>query len=85
MVKAAPNVPRLTAFAPEHSAQIQAEPFLERIITAAMEVCAAQTGAARSAGLMPEPLTAAQLRILKLLPTTTYPRSRPPFTSRTTR
>ena len=56
----------------EHSAQMQPDPFLERIIAAAMEVRAAQAGAAQSAGLVVQPLTAAQLRILKLLPTTTY-------------
>jgi LuxR family transcriptional regulator, maltose regulon positive regulatory protein len=37
-----------------------------------MEVRAAQADATQSAGLIVEPLTAAQLRILKLLPTTTY-------------
>jgi LuxR family maltose regulon positive regulatory protein len=64
--------PEVTRYLVEHSTQVQPEPFLERIITAAVEVRAAQTGDARSADLMPEPLTAAQLRILKLLPTTTY-------------
>jgi LuxR family transcriptional regulator, maltose regulon positive regulatory protein len=67
------TAPEVTRYLAGQSAQIEPGPFLERIITAAMEVRAAQTGAARSAGLMPEPLTAAQLRILKLLPTTTYP------------
>jgi LuxR family transcriptional regulator, maltose regulon positive regulatory protein len=51
---------------------MQSDPFLEQIITAAMEVRAAQSDAAQSAGLIAQPLTAAQLRILKLLPTTTY-------------
>ena len=51
---------------------MQPEPFLERIIAAAMEVRAAQAGAAPSDGLVAEPLTAAELRVLKLLPTTTY-------------
>ena len=66
------TAPEVTRYLVEHSTQIQPEPFLERIITAAMEVRATQTDAAPSAGPMPEPLTAAQLRILKLLPTTTY-------------
>jgi LuxR family transcriptional regulator, maltose regulon positive regulatory protein len=66
------TAPEVTRYLVEHSAQIQPEPFLERIITAAMQVRATQTDAARSAGLLVEPLTAAQLRILKLLPTTTY-------------
>jgi LuxR family transcriptional regulator, maltose regulon positive regulatory protein len=66
------TAPEVTRYLVEHSAQTQPEAFLEQIITAAMEVRAAHTDAARSAGLMPEPLTAAQLRVLKLLPTTTY-------------
>jgi LuxR family transcriptional regulator, maltose regulon positive regulatory protein len=66
------TAPEVTRYLVEQSGQLQPEPFLERIITAAMEVRAAQTDGVRSAGLIPEPLTAAQLRILKLLPTTTY-------------
>ena len=68
------TAPEVTRYLVEHSTQVQPEPFLERIITAAMEVRAAQTDAARSADLVAEPLTDAQLRILKLLPTTTYSR-----------
>jgi ATP/maltotriose-dependent transcriptional regulator MalT len=66
------TAPELTRYLVEHSAQVQPEPFLERIIVAAMEVRAAQTGAAPSGGRHADPLTAAELRVLKLLPTTTY-------------
>ena len=66
------TAPELTRYLVEHSAQVQPEPFLERIIAAAMEVRAAQTRAAPSDRLIAEPLTAAELRVLKLLPTTTY-------------
>jgi LuxR family transcriptional regulator, maltose regulon positive regulatory protein len=66
------TAPGVTRYLVEHSSQIQSDPFLDRIITAAMEVRAAQAEAAQSAGLIAQPLTAAQLRILKLLPTTTY-------------
>jgi len=48
------------------------EPFIERIIAAAMEVRAAQPGASRSAGPVADPLTAAELRVLKLLPAASY-------------
>ena len=66
------TTPEVTRYLIEHSTQMQSDPFLEQIITAAMEVRAAQADAAQSAGLIAQPLTAAQLRILKLLPTTTY-------------
>jgi LuxR family transcriptional regulator, maltose regulon positive regulatory protein len=66
------TAPEVTRYLVEQSTQMQPEPFLERIIAAAMEVRAAQADAAQSADLVVEPLTAAQLRILKLLPTTTY-------------
>ncbi len=66
------TAPEVTRYLVEQSAQVQPEPFLERIIAAAMEVRAAQTGAAPSSGLVADPLTAAELRVLRLLPTTTY-------------
>jgi LuxR family transcriptional regulator, maltose regulon positive regulatory protein len=66
------TAPQVTRYLVEHSAQMQPEPFLERIIAATMEVRAAQTGASRSAGPVADPLTAAELRILKLLPTASY-------------
>ena len=66
------TAPEVTRYLVEHSAQVQPEPFLERIIAAAMEVRAARTGAPSSNGLAADPLTAAELRVLKLLPTTTY-------------
>ena len=66
------TAPEVTRYLVEHSAQVQPEPFLERIIAVAMEVRAAQTGAAPSDRLIAQPLTPAELRVLKLLPTTTY-------------
>jgi LuxR family transcriptional regulator, maltose regulon positive regulatory protein len=66
------TTPEVTRYLVERSTQMQSDPFLEQIITAAMEVRAGQADAAQSAGLIAQPLTAAQLRILKLLPTTTY-------------
>ncbi len=47
-------------------------PFTERLISAALVVRAAQPDASRSRRMLTEPLTAAERRILKLLPTSTY-------------
>jgi LuxR family transcriptional regulator, maltose regulon positive regulatory protein len=66
------TAPELTRYLVEHSAQVQPEPFLERIIAAAVEERAAQTGTGPSGGQAAGPLTAAELRVLRLLPTTTY-------------
>ena len=45
---------------------------MEQLIIAALEVRATQPDASRSRRMLAEPLTAAELRILKLLPTSTY-------------
>jgi len=66
------TAPEVTRYLVEHSAQVQPEPFLERIIVAAMEARATDPGISRTSGLLAGPLTAAELRVLKLLPTTTY-------------
>ena len=63
---------QVTRYLVEHSAQVQPEPYLERLIAAALQVRAAQPGASRSGGLRPAPLTGAELRVLTLLPTTSY-------------
>ena len=47
-------------------------PVTERLISAALVVRAAQPDASRSRRMLTEPLTAAERRILKLLPTSTY-------------
>ena len=56
----------------EHAAQAGPDPFMEQLIAAALEVRAVRSAAARSPHVLAEPLTAAELRILKLLPTSTY-------------
>jgi LuxR family maltose regulon positive regulatory protein len=66
------TAPQLTRYLIEYSAQVPPEPFLEQIIGAALDVRATQPGDPPSGGLPPAPLTAAELRVLKLLPTTTY-------------
>jgi LuxR family transcriptional regulator, maltose regulon positive regulatory protein len=66
------TAPQVTAYLVEHSAQAQPDPFLERLIVAALQVRATQPDASQSHGQPAVPLTAAELRVLKLLPTTTY-------------
>ncbi|HXZ77661.1 MAG TPA: LuxR C-terminal-related transcriptional regulator, partial [Streptosporangiaceae bacterium] len=64
--------PQVTGYLIEHAAQAGPDPFMEQLIAAALEVRAARSAAARSPHVLAEPLTAAELRILKLLPTSTY-------------
>ena len=66
------TAPQLTAYLIEHVPHGQSEPYLEQLIAAAFKVRAAQPDAARSRGRLPEPLTDAELRVLKLLPTSSY-------------
>jgi LuxR family maltose regulon positive regulatory protein len=66
------TAPQLTAYLVEHSAQGRPEPFVEQLIAAALDVRAAQPEASRPRGVLAEHLTEAEVRILKLLPTSTY-------------
>ena len=68
------TAPQVTRYLVEHSAQVQPEPFLERIIGAALEVRAMQPDASRSDGILAAPLTSAELRVLSCC--------RPPVTCR---
>jgi LuxR family transcriptional regulator, maltose regulon positive regulatory protein len=67
------TAPQVTSYLAGHPAQPRQDPFSRQLISAALEVRAAQPDASRSGRGLPEPLTAAELRILKLLPTSTYP------------
>jgi LuxR family maltose regulon positive regulatory protein len=66
------TAPQMTSYLVEHSAQMRPDPFTEQLISAALAVRAAQPDTSRSCHVLIEPLTAAELRILKLLPTSTY-------------
>ena len=62
----------MTSYLVEHAAQLRPDPFTEQLVAAALEVRAAQPGRAPSSRGLAEPLTAAEQRVLKLLPTSTY-------------
>jgi LuxR family maltose regulon positive regulatory protein len=64
--------PQVTSYLIEHSAQAGPDPFKEQLVTAALVVRAAQPDAFPSGHTLIEPLTAAETRVLKLLPTSTY-------------
>jgi LuxR family maltose regulon positive regulatory protein len=66
------TAPQVTSYLVEHAARMRSDPYLERVIAAALDVRAAQPDRAECRQLIAEPLTAAELRILKLLPTSTY-------------
>ncbi len=64
------TAPQVTRYLVEHSTYAMPDPFLEQITGAALDVRATQPG--RSGRILIAPLTDAELRVLKLLPTTSY-------------
>jgi LuxR family maltose regulon positive regulatory protein len=66
------TAPRVTSYLVEHATHMRSDPFLEQLIDAAIEVRAAQPGGRERRPAVTESLTAAELRILRLLPTSTY-------------
>ena len=66
------TAPQLTSYLVEHATQLRPDPFTGQLITAALQVRALQLDAASPRRGLADPLTAAELRILKLLPTSTY-------------
>jgi len=69
VITAAPQVARYVV---EHAAQLRDDPFIEQLVAAALEVRATQPGRPASSCILIEPLTAAEQRVLALLPTSTY-------------
>ena len=67
------TAPQVTSYLAGHPAGLRQDPFAQQLTGAALEVRAAQPDASRPGSGLPEPLTAAELRVLKLLPTSTYP------------
>jgi LuxR family transcriptional regulator, maltose regulon positive regulatory protein len=66
------TAPQVAGYLVEHAAQLRADPLIEQLIAAALEVRATQPASAASSQALTEPLTAAEQRILTLLPTSTY-------------
>jgi LuxR family transcriptional regulator, maltose regulon positive regulatory protein len=64
--------PQVTGYLVEHAAHAGPDPFMGQLVAAALEVRAMRPAAARSHRALAEPLTPAEVRILKLLPTSTY-------------
>ena len=66
------TAPQVTSYIVEHAAQLRSDPFIDQLVAAALEVRATQRGSAPSSRVLAEPLTAAEQRVLTLLPTSTY-------------
>jgi LuxR family transcriptional regulator, maltose regulon positive regulatory protein len=64
--------PQVTGYLVEHATQLQPDPFSGQLVAAALQVRAAQPDVRRSGRGHAAPLTDAELRVLKLLPTSTY-------------
>jgi LuxR family maltose regulon positive regulatory protein len=67
------TTPQLASYLIEHSKELRNDAFMEQLVRAAVEVRAVQPDATRSGRLLTGHLTPAELRVLKLLPTSTYP------------
>jgi LuxR family transcriptional regulator, maltose regulon positive regulatory protein len=66
------TAPQVTSYLVEHASRLRSDPFIDKLVAAALEVRAAQPGSAPSSRVLAEPLTAAEERVLRLLPTSTY-------------
>ena len=66
------TAPQVASYVVEHAAHLRSDSFIDRLVAAALEVRAAQPGSAPSSRVLAESLTAAEERVLQLLPTSTY-------------
>ena len=64
--------PEVSAYLTEHAAELLPDPFIEQLITAALQVRTAWDGAGQPGRVLVEPLTVAEQRVLTLLPASTY-------------
>jgi len=62
----------VASYVVEHAAHLRSDPFIDTLVAAALQIRAAQPGSAPSSRVLAEPLTAAEDRVLQLLPTSTY-------------
>jgi len=66
------TAPHVTSYLIEHASELDADPFAGQVTAAARQVRAAQPRAFAPGRVLTEPLTAAEQRILELLPGSTY-------------
>jgi LuxR family transcriptional regulator, maltose regulon positive regulatory protein len=66
------TAPQVSGYVVEHAAEFRSDPFINQLVAAALELRGTQLGRAAYGHLLAEPLTAAEQRILALLPTSTY-------------
>jgi LuxR family transcriptional regulator, maltose regulon positive regulatory protein len=66
------TAPQVTSYLIEHVIQGRRDPLIDQLVRAGLEARAAQPDASQPGSLLAEPLTPAELRVLKLLPTSTY-------------
>jgi LuxR family transcriptional regulator, maltose regulon positive regulatory protein len=66
------TAPQVIGYLIEHSTQLRPDPFVKQLIAAALDAHAMQPRPHRPGDLPAAPLTPAELRILRLLPTSTY-------------
>jgi LuxR family transcriptional regulator, maltose regulon positive regulatory protein len=66
------TAPQMTSYLAGHAAQSRPGPFTKQLIAGALEVRAVQPGSREPGRALVEPLTAAEHRVLQLLPTSTY-------------
>ena len=66
------TAPQVTSYLIEHSTQLRQDAFVKQLIAAALGAHAMQPRPHQSGDLLAAPLTPAELRILRLLPTSTY-------------
>jgi LuxR family maltose regulon positive regulatory protein len=67
------TAPQVTSYLVEHSKSARQDPYTDQLVAAALEVRGTQPAAAGSRPELAQPLTPAELRVLQLLPTSTYP------------
>jgi LuxR family transcriptional regulator, maltose regulon positive regulatory protein len=66
------TAPQVTSYVIEHAARLRSDPFIKQLVEAALGVRATQAGSATPGRMLADPLTAAEQRVLTLLPTSTY-------------
>jgi LuxR family maltose regulon positive regulatory protein len=66
------TAPQVTGYLVEHATRLRPDQFTEQLIGAALQVRAAQQDGSAPGHVVSGPLTAAEQRVLKLLPTSTY-------------